>query len=67
MDVIKERVGAYIARTGTTREDLAAKLGMTRVTLHQKLNGESEFKLGEAFALADALGCTVDDLRKPLV
>jgi hypothetical protein len=39
---------------------------MTRTTLHQKLSGESEFKLGEAFALADALGCKVDDLRKPL-
>jgi DNA-binding XRE family transcriptional regulator len=67
MDAIKERVGAYIARTGVSRESLAEKIGMSRTTFYQKLNGETEFKLGEAFALADAIGCSVDDLRKPLL
>ena len=67
MDAIKERVGAYIARTGATRESLAEKIGVSRVAFWSKLNGEAEFKLSEAFALADELGCSVDDLRKPLL
>lgn len=66
MDAIKERVGAYIARTGISRESLAESIGLSRSSFYQKLSGETEFKLGEAFALADVLGCTVDDLRKPL-
>ena len=67
MDAIKERVGAYLARTGVSRESLAESIGMSRNSFYQKLIGESEFKLSEAFALADVLGCTVDDLRKPLL
>ena len=67
MDAIKERVGAYLARTGVSRESLAESIGMSRNSFYQKLIGESEFKLSEAFALADVLGCSVDDLRKPLL
>ena len=67
MDAIKERIGAFLARTGTTREELADKLGMSRTALYQRLSGEVEFKLGEGFELAEILGCTVDDLRKPLM
>lgn len=63
MDSIKERVGAYLAREGKTKAELAKELGMSRVTLHSKLNGECEFWLSEARELARILGCTVDDLR----
>ena len=63
MDSIRERVGAYTERTGTTKAELADSLGMSRVTLHNKLNGLSEFSLSEAVQLAKILGCTVDDLR----
>lgn len=63
---IIERVGAYCAKTGSSREDIANKLGVTRQSLRSKLNGEVDFKLSEAMNLADILGCTVDDFRKPL-
>ena len=63
MESIKERVGAYIERTGTTKSELAQKLGMSRVTLHSKLTGQTEFRLSEAERLAHILGCSVDDLR----
>lgn len=63
MDSIRERVGAFTERTGTTKQELAEKLGMSRVTLHNKLMGNSEFSLSEAQKLAGILGCTVDDLR----
>lgn len=63
MDSIKERVGAYIERTGTTKTELAKQLGMSRVTLHSKLVGRSEFRLSEAERLATIIGCSVDELR----
>jgi DNA-binding XRE family transcriptional regulator len=63
---ILERVGAYCARTGTSREDLANKLGVTRQTLKAKLDGEVEFKLSEAMNLAKILDCTVEDFRQPV-
>lgn len=63
MDSIKERVGAYIERTGTTKGELAKKLGMSRVSLHSKLMGQTEFRLSEAERLASILGCSVDELR----
>jgi DNA-binding XRE family transcriptional regulator len=63
LESIKERVGAYIERTGTTKSELAQKLGMSRVTLHSKLTGQTEFRLSEAERLAQILGCSVDDLR----
>ena len=63
MDSIKERVGAYIERTGTTKSELAKKLGMSRVSLHSKLVGQTEFRLSEAERLAAILGCSVDELR----
>lgn len=63
LDSIKERVGAYIERTGTTKGELASQLGMSRVSLHSKLTGQTEFRLSEAERLANILGCSVDELR----
>ena len=63
MDSIRERVGAFIERTGMTKAELASQLGMSRVSLHSKLSGQTEFRLSEAERLAEILGCSVDDLR----
>ena len=63
MESIRERVGAYLERTGETKSELANKLGMSRVSLHSKLIGHTEFRLSEAERLAEILGCSVDDLR----
>lgn len=64
MELLKDRVSIYCLHTGETRESIAKRLGMTPVTLRSKLNGETEFKLSEAEALASILGCTVDELKK---
>lgn len=63
MESIRERVGAYIERTGMTKGELAERLGMSRVTLHSKLMGQTEFRFGEAQELAEILGCSIDELR----
>lgn len=60
---IRERVGAYLERTGATKQSVADALGITTVTLASKLRGESLFDLEQAFKLADLMGCKVDDLR----
>ncbi len=64
MDSLKERVGAYLARTGKTKAELAAQLGMSRTTLHAKLCGTTEFTLREGYELAQILGCTTDEMLK---
>ena len=60
---IRERLGAYLARTGATKKSVADALGITTVTLASKLRGESLFDLEQAFRLADLIGCRIDDLR----
>lgn len=64
MGAIKERLAAYVARTGTSKRDVANALGISLPTLYNKLRGDSEFTLAQAFALADMMGCSVDDLRR---
>ena len=63
---IKQRVGAYLEGTGSTKEQLAHDLGISRGALYAKLNGTSDFTLPEAYALSKLLGCTVEDLRVPI-
>lgn len=68
MSPIKQRVAAYSAETGTTRREIAERLGMPRSTFYDKLNGKrSDFSLKEAKGLADILGCSVSELTEPLI
>lgn len=62
MDSIKERVGAYLAKTGRSRMELASDLHVSKTALYQKLNGQTDFSLDEARRLARTLGCSIDDL-----
>jgi DNA-binding XRE family transcriptional regulator len=62
MNTIKERVAAYLARTGRTKAELANDLGMSRTSLHAKLNGQTDFTLCEGYKLKNILGCTADEL-----
>jgi transcriptional regulator with XRE-family HTH domain len=64
LELLKDRVAIYCLHTGETRESIAKRLGVSTVTLRSKLNGETEFKLSEAEALASILGCSVDELKK---
>ena len=62
MDSIREHVGAYLERTGTTKKQLASDMGMPYSTLHSKLYGPSEFTFMEGKRLAEIIGCTTDAL-----
>jgi len=62
MDTIREHVGAYLMRTGTTKKQLAADMGMPYSTLYSKLYGPSEFTFMEGKRLAEIIGITTDDL-----
>ena len=62
MAYLKEMVAAYLVRTGKTKAELATNLGMSRTTLHSKLNGDTEFTLSEGYQLKTLLGCSADDL-----
>lgn len=64
LELLKDRVAIHCLRTRDTREDIARQLGISVVTLRSKLNGETEFKLSEAEALAKILGCSIDELKK---
>lgn len=66
MDCIRERVGAYLCRTGTTKQQLASELGMSDVTLWSKLSGRSEFRISEAIKLSNILGISVNELVTPI-
>lgn len=62
MASIKERVAAYLARTGKTKGELASELGIGRTALHSKLNGVTDFTMHEGYVLKNLLGCTADEL-----
>lgn len=40
-------------RNGILKKDIAKLLGLTRVSISQKFNGKSEFRLSEARAIED--------------
>lgn len=60
---IRSRVGAFLASTGMTKNELAERLGISRGALYMKLHGESDFSLHEAYQLASIIGCSVNELR----
>jgi len=62
MDSIKERVGAYLERTGRTKKQIAEFMGMPYSTFHSKLYGPSEFTFSEGKRLAEIVGCTCDEM-----
>lgn len=62
MDSIKERVGAYLERTGKTKKQIAELMGMPYSTFHSKLYGPSEFTFSEGRRLAVIVGCTCDEM-----
>lgn len=50
---------------GMTQEQLAKKLGVTRATVGMWEIGRNNPKAKMLLALAEALGCTVEELLKP--
>ena len=45
-----------MAEKQISRKDMAARMGMTVGTLNIRLNGQKDFRLGEAFLICEILG-----------
>ena len=57
---INEKLGAYLLNH--TREELARKLGMTRPTLFNRMNGETEWTWSEIISICELTGATPNEL-----
>lgn len=58
-------LNAEIARAGMSKTELAKAIGKSRTTLSQKLSGQTNIDIKEAFAIKKAIGCdnvTLDEL-----
>jgi DNA-binding XRE family transcriptional regulator len=62
MKSINERIKKYVKDNNTTREALANGIGISRSSLYDKIGEKSPWTLDEAIAMADFMGCTVQDL-----
>lgn len=51
----KNNLKAELVRNGFTTDDVAKAIGISRTSLDRKMNGTSEFKLSEVFALVKLL------------
>ena len=54
----KSELIEIIRESGRSQEAIAAALNISRVTLNEKLNGRSDFKVSEAKQLKDTLNLT---------
>lgn len=52
-----------IVEMGMSRELLADKLGITRMSLNNKLNGKYDFKISEAGKLIEMLGIPSEEVK----
>ena len=65
MESIREHVGIYCVRTGSSKKQLADSLDMPYSTFLSKLNGPSEFSFSEGLALSRLIGISPDTLATP--
>lgn len=54
------KVKGKMREMGMTYQDVAEKLGMSRVSLGDKINGKSDFLVSEAVALANILSTEIN-------
>lgn len=50
------------ANSNLSLEEVASKLGITRVAYTNKETGKTKLSLEEGFALADLFGCSITDI-----
>lgn len=63
---IPAHVNRYVESNDTTKGAIANRLGISRATLYEKLNGTSRWTLDEAIDLADLMACDLVDILTPL-
>lgn len=59
---MNNRIAVWLQETGHTKQDLAAMLGMTPRTLQNRMSDTYEWSWYEVQALAEILGCSVEEL-----
>lgn len=57
-----ELVTGYIKLAGYSLSELADKLGITRRTLANKINGYSDFTISEALTIKEIVGKSIDEI-----
>lgn len=57
-----EKLGAWLLKKENTKTELAKRLGISRPTLDNRINGTSKWTWEEAVLVAEITGCTLDDL-----
>ena len=62
MDMLKSKIGEYIERSGYRRDYIAKRIGVSYRQLAKYIAGDSFPTVPKLFALAQLLGCKVDDL-----
>lgn len=61
MDSVNEKLGAWLLKSGNTREVLAKALGMTRPTLNSRLK-EGGWSWAEVLRICEITGATPNEL-----
>ena len=60
--IINEKLGAWLLKSGNTREKLAEEIGITRPTLNGRLDGKSKWQFDEVVKVAQLTGCSLNEL-----
>lgn len=63
-DTVRRTVKALHGFYGVPVEELARAVGISRATMFTRLNGKTDFSIGEVAVLADLFECSLDDLHK---
>lgn len=60
--IFRRNLRAQLELREMTRDQLAERSGLSPYSIEQYARGETQPLLGNAYAIATALGCTVNDL-----
>ena len=60
--IINEKLGAWLLKSGNTRDKLAAEIGITRPTLNGRLDGKSKWLWDEVIEVARITECSLNEL-----
>ena len=61
-DVINEKLGAWLLKSGNTRDVLAEKLNISRPALQNRLNGTSKWYWEEVIRVSQITGSSPNEL-----
>ena len=61
LDKINELVGGYCKRENVSEKQLAEAIGLNHRNFYNRLKGYTRFTLDEASALADEIGCSINE------